>query len=211
MSPETAQQRRDSAVAQFLQDAGDTFFAGTNNCNARWINGFLEQQQVPVTLRNLQIAHRFLSDTNRLEKPFDNQYTIHPVPDKPGQAQKYKGTEHNVKKILSTVVIRHSPLGPAERQLIGERPERMDEIGGEKLRAFAAERQRLNQSSPIGQPVSPSLKAEYRKSLADEHNRQGLPRRWAEARCVIALNFPEVKRDSQRFNELVAAEVARVS
>ena len=86
----------------------------------------------------------------------------------------------------------------------------MNEIGGAKLRAFAAERARLNTSSEIGKPVSPALKTAYRQSLASEHLKQHQSRRIAEARAVVALNHESVKRDSPEFNRLVAAELAKI-
>jgi hypothetical protein len=196
------QTRREYAVQQFFADLGDDWFAGMDDSNAIMLRQYLEMLDRPVTRRNLMIAWRELNEGGFLEKPFDNKYTVTHVPDK----------RRGAKKILSTMAApRHSPLNQAECQLIGERPERLEELGGAKLRAFAAERQRLNQMSAIGQPVSPSLKTAYHQSLADEHNRQGLPKRWAEARAVISLNYPSVKRDTARFNELVAAEVERVS
>jgi hypothetical protein len=188
-------------VQQFFADLGDDWFAGTNDSNAVMLRQYLGMLDRPVTRRNLMIAWRELNEGGFLEKPFDNKYTVTYVPDK----------RRGAKLIATTLKTKFSPLNTAEIQLIAERPERLEEIGGAKLRAFAAERQRLNQMSAIGQPVSPSLKTAYRQSLADEHNRQGLPKRWAEARAVISLNYPSVKRDSARFNELVVAELERVS
>lgn len=210
-APEVERTRRQYAVQQFFVDCGDEWFAGKDDCNAITLRNYLEVLERPVTRRNLMIAWRELNENGFLEKPFDLNYTIHPVPDKPGQAQRYKGTEHGVKKILGALApARHSPLGPAEIQLIAERPERMNEIGGAKLRAFAAERARLNTSSEIGKPVSPALKTAYRQSLTSEHLKQHQSRRIAEARAVVALNHESVKRDSPEFNRLVAAELAKI-
>ena len=209
-APDVEQHIRERAVAQFFEDAGDDWFAGADDCNAIMLRQYLEALDRPVTRRNLMIAWKELNEGGFLEKPFDPDYKLIPQPDKPGQARRYKGTEHNVKKILSTIVTRHQPLNTAEIQLIGERPERMEEIGSQKLRAFAAERQRLNELSPIGQPVTPALKTAYRQSLAEEHNKQQKPRRVAESRAVVSLNWPSVKRDSAEFNRLVNAELAKI-
>jgi hypothetical protein len=201
-APDVEQTRREYAVQQFFADLGDDWFAGMDDSNAIMLRQYLEMLDRPVTRRNLMIAWRELNEGGFLEKPFDPQYRSVFVPD----------VRRGAKTITSTLApARHSPLNQAECQLIGERPERLEELGGAKLRAFAAERKRLNKLSEIGKPVSHSLKAEYKQSLATEHSKQGLPKRWAEARAVIALNYPAIKRDSAEFNQLVAAEVARVS
>ncbi|MGA8410093.1 MAG: hypothetical protein WB680_23170 [Candidatus Acidiferrales bacterium] len=200
-TPEVEQHIRERAVAQFYEDCPD-FWAGTDDCNAIMLRQYLELLDRPVTRRNLTIAFRELLENGFLEVPFDNQYRSVFVPD----------ARRGAKKILSTLApARHSPLGPAEIQLISERPERMEEIGGAKLRTFAAERQRLNQLSPIGQPVTSVLKTAYRQSLATEHSKQGLPKRWAEARALVRLHRPELKPESAAFNAEVAKKIAEVA
>ncbi len=200
-APEVEQTIRERAVEQFYEDAGDEWFAGTDDCNAITLRNYLAVLERPVTRRNLMIAWRELNEGGFLEKPFDNQYRSVFVPDQ----------RRGAKKVLSTLVTKHSPLNEAERQLISERPERLEELGGAKLRAFALERQRLNKLSPIGKPVSGDLKAEYRKSLADEHSKQGLPKRWAESRALVRLHRPELKPESAEFNREVAKKVAEVT
>ena len=200
-APDVEQTRRQYAVQQFFADCGDEWFAGTDDCNAIMLRQYLEVLDRPVTRRNLMIAWRELNENGFLEKPFDNKYTVTYVPDK------RRGAE----LVTSTLKTKHSPLNTAEIQLIAERPERLNEIGGAKLRAFAAERQRLSQLSPIGQPVSGALKTTYRQSLAQEHNKQGLPKRWAEARALVRLHRPELKPESAAFNAEVAKKVAEVT
>jgi hypothetical protein len=199
-SPDVEQTRREYAVQQFMEDVGDAWFAGRDDCNAITLKNYLDVLQVPTTRRNLMIAWRELSEGGFLEKPFDNQYTVTYRP----------STRRGAELIGSTLKTKFSPLNTAEIQLIAERPERMDEIAGAKLRAFAAERARLNASSEIGKPVSPALKNAYRQSLAQEHNKQGLPKRWAEARALVRLHRPELKPESAAFNAEVAKKVSEV-
>jgi hypothetical protein len=200
-APSVEQTRRQYAVQQFFADLGDDWFAGTDDCNAVMLRQYLEMLDRPVTRRNLMIAWRELNEGGFLEKPFDNKYTVTHVPDK----------RRGAKLIATTLKTTFSPLNMAEVQLIAERPERLEEIGGAKLRAFAAERARLNALSEIGKPVSPALKTAYRQSLAQEHNKQGLPKRWAEARAFVRLHKPELKPDSAAFNAEVAKKVAEVA
>lgn len=190
----------ENAAHTFLDRYPD-FYMGPDDCNFKLIVRLLRHQELPITLRNLEIAMQRLDDSGALEKPFDNKYTVTYVPDK----------RRGAKLIATTLKTKFSPLNTAEVQLISERPERLEEIGGAKLRAFAADRHRLNQSSPIGQPVSSALKTAYRQSLAQEHNKQGLPRRWAESRALVRLHRPDLKPESAEFNREVAKKVAEVS
>jgi hypothetical protein len=200
-APDVEQTRREYAVQQFVADLGDDWFAGSDDSNAIMLRQYLEMLDRPVTRRNLMIAWRELNEGGFLEKPFDNKYTVTHVPD----------NRRGARLIATTLKTKFSPLNMAEVQLIAERPERLEEIGAAKLRAFAAERARLNTSSEIGKPVSPALKTAYRQSLAQEHNKQGLPQRWAEARALVRLHRPELKPESAAFNAEVAKKVAEVA
>lgn len=200
-APEVERTRRQYAVQQFFVDCGDEWFAGTDDCNAITLRNYLEVLERPVTRRNLMIAWRELNEGGFLEKPFDDEYTVTYVPDK----------RRGAKLVTNTLKTKFSPLNTAEVQLIAERPERLEEIGGAKLRAFAAERARLNASSEIGKPVSHSLQSAYRQSLADEHSKQGLPKRWAESRALVRLHRPDLKPESAEFNREVAKKVSEVT
>ena len=189
-----------NAAHTFLDRYPD-FYMGPDDCNFKLIVRLLRHQELPISLRNLEIAMLRLDASGALEKPFDNKHTVTYRP------SRRRGTE----LIASTVKTKFSPLNTAEIQLIAERPERLEEIGGQKLREFTAERTALNQLSPIGQSVTTALKRAYRQSLAQEHNKQGLPKRWAEARALVRLHRPELRFDSAAFNAEVARKVTELS
>jgi hypothetical protein len=201
-------------LEQFLEWAGDRWYGSDKNCQL--MQQWIEEHTDCYSLRNCQVAFNDLREQGLLETPDDGRgnpiYTPQEKPDR------------GVKRITSTINLRQLIGNDAQRQLVGEKPERLAELMGDKVIAHAEEVSRLRNLSPIGAGVSgkkndvlPELRAEYKASLQNpESQRQYQAKRWQEARAVVFLNNEQaitegtLKPNSFEFNSLVAAELDKV-
>jgi hypothetical protein len=116
-----------------------------------------------------------------------------------------------IMRFRSTVVLRNSIGNDAQPQLVGERPERLQELLGKEIAVFETELDRVQKLSEPGKPVSDELRQEAVQSrLRSRKINSATPARIAEARAVVGLNHPEVKKDSPQFNTLAAETLAGV-
>jgi hypothetical protein len=162
------------------------------------------REAVPVTKRNLQIAFRELVECGQLvrkpEYTFDNpQYT-------PAPRDKYAG----ITRFKSTVVLRHPIGNDAQRQLVGERPERLQEILGDDIAAYEAELFRVQKLSTPGAPVSSELKQEYQQSLRKERKaaKKVDNEMLKAARVAVLEENPELDINSAPFRKAVSIKVS---
>jgi hypothetical protein len=200
VTPEMAAILDQRGMDQFLEATPEYVINDRNNS---LLCGFVESRGWSFSLRNLQTAYRELSKQNALE--VTPEYTWDNPKISPAPVDKYAG----ITRFQSTVVLRHPIGSPGARQLVGEKPERLEELLGDDIRKYEDELAIVQSLSKPGAPVSAPLKRVYQNSIRQsrgERNEEGLPKRWAEARAVVALNNPELRSESAAFN----AEVARV-
>jgi hypothetical protein len=206
-------------LEQFLEWAGDRWYGSERNC--RLMQEWVESHTDCYSLRNCQAAFNDLRDDGLLESPNDKNaegtlsnpiYTPQAKPDR------------GVKKISTTINLRQLIGNDAQRQLVGEKPERLAELMGEEVKSHTEEISRLRNLSPIGAGVSgkkndvlPELRAKYKASLQNpESQRQYQAKRWQGARAVVFLNNEQainegtLKANGPEFNALVAAELDKV-
>jgi hypothetical protein len=178
-SPEVEAQRDTYAAQQFVEDTPQ-FYRTPRNRDL--LLGWLAEQEVPITRRNLTIAFRTLLADGVLEDE-DGAISEPLPPDNSRGVQKMNST--------STVRLHHTcPDTPLNRQLLA------DEILGRYAWC------------PIGvDPKKTELGRQYKMSVQEEKAAKGSPAGWLDARAKVAMEHANVKRDSVEFNRLVALEL----
>jgi hypothetical protein len=200
VTPEINAQLDQRGIIQFFEATPDYVDNNRNNAlMCRWI----ESRGASYSLRNLQVAYRELSKQKALdEKPeytFDNpQYTPQPV-------DKYAG----IKRFKSTVILRNPIGNEAQRQLVGEKPERLEELMGDDIRAYEAELDRVQKLSTPGAPVSDELKREARQSRLSQRKIQGgiTPAQMTAIRVKVMTENPSLDLYSAEFRAKVAEQI----
>jgi hypothetical protein len=142
--------------------------------NCDKVENFIRERQGIFNLRNFEIAYHALRD----------ELELRPVaePDVP-EAMNERAIPH----IHSTQILPFT---------ISDTPENRE--------ALLQHESELRGLSDIGKPVSGPLKQAHQESLRRWRQWGNYtPQQIAEARAVIGTNFPDVKRDSYRFNQLV--------
>jgi hypothetical protein len=178
-SPEVEAQRDTYAAEQFVADTPQ-FYRSPRNRDL--MLGWLKEQSVPITRRNLTVAFRVLLADSVLEscptveaqpEPLDNSW--------------------GVQKMNSTVKLHHTCADtPQNRQLLAE------EILGRYSWC------------PIGvDPKKTELGRQYKTSVREEAAAKGRPAGWLDARAKVAMEHANVKRDSVEFNRLVVLELKK--
>ena len=178
-SPEVEEQRDAYAAEQFVADTPQ-FYRSPRNRDL--LLGWLTEQGVPITFRNLTVAFRALLADGGLE----SCPTVREQPQPPDDSR-------TVQKMNSTVKLHHTcPDTPLNRQLLAE------EILGRYSWC------------PIGvDPKKTELGRQYKMSIREEAAAKGRPAGWLEARAKVAMEHANVKRDSVEFNRLVAVELEK--
>ena len=188
------------ASKDFMNDYPDYY--GSEH-NTQKLIGWLTERGFPITRLNLSEAFEQLTALGALHtRP---EIDIHVPKD-----SKMQG-DRGVQKIgsMDTVKINFPVGSDAERNLTGQQPHRMQEIMGDSIAAATAHLVELRDSSEIGKPVSKELRYEYGASLRQERAKKATVARTAEARAVVALNNPGMRRDTSEFNRLVAETLAQ--
>jgi hypothetical protein len=178
-SPEVEAHRDAYAAEQFVADTPQ-FYRSPRNRDL--LLGWLTEQGVPITRRNLTVAFRVLLADGVLESCPTVQTQPEPLDNSRG-----------VKRMNSTVKLHHTcPDTPLNRRLLAE------EILGRYSWC------------PIGaDPKKTELGRQYRVSIREEAAAKGRPAGWLEARAKVAMEHANVKRDSAEFNRLVAVELEK--
>jgi hypothetical protein len=195
-NPEVNNARVARACEDFKNDYPDYY--GTEE-NTRELLAWLTKRGVPITRLNLSEAYEQLMAIGDVLT--QRSGIVEHVP-----ADTNKQGDRGITKVgsLGTVKI-NFPIGSdAQRNLVGQQPHRMREIMGEEIAAATAHLVELRDSSEIGKPVSPALRYEYGASLRQQRALKTPSASTAEARAVVALYHPDIKRDSPEFNRLVA-------
>jgi hypothetical protein len=180
-SPEVEAQRDTYAAEQFVADTPQ-FYRSPRNRDL--LLGWLTEQGVPITRRNLTVAFRVLLAGGVLESCPTVQEQPQPLDTSRG-VQKMNST--------STVKLHHTcPDTPLNRQLLAE------EILGRYSWC------------PIGvDPKKTELGRQYKISIREEAAAKERPAGWLDARAKVAMEHANVKRDSVEFNRLVVLELEK--
>jgi hypothetical protein len=174
-SPEVEMQRDSNAANQFLAEHPDYF---NSDANGAAILSWLKFQQVPVSVKNLEIAFRVLSADGKLES-FPVQ-----IDSEPETVDTTRGL--NKMDVKDTTIIRYRVEDtPLNRKLVE--------------RDYAARQQLCR----IGDnPKKTALGAMHRQSLQDEHESRDNAA-YLEARQKVILHNPHLRKDSIEMNRKI--------
>ena len=175
-SPEVEMQRDSNAANQFLAEYPDYF---NSDANGTAILSWLKFQQVPVSVKNLEIAFRVLSADGKLES-FPVQ-----IDSEPETVDTTRGI--NKMDVKDTTIIRYRVEDtPLNRKLVE--------------RDYAARQQLCR----IGDdPKKTALGAMHRQSLRDEHESRDSGA-YVKARQQAILQNPHLKKESVEMNRKIA-------
>jgi hypothetical protein len=202
LTPETNRLLDQRGIIQFFEATPEYV---DNDRNNALMCGFIESRGWVYSLRNLQTAYRELTKQKALTVA--PEYTWDNPKISPASVDKYAG----ITRFKSTVVLRNPIGNDAQRQLVGERPERLEEILGDDIRAYEAELDRVKKLSPVGAPVSAELKKEFRESLKTEHHSNGgaTNAQLRQARVEVVNENPELDIYSAQFRAKVAEKISQ--
>lgn len=193
--PEVEEQMSIRAAQDFIEDAGDEYYPTEKNWD--YISGWLFNQGVPISRRNLMIAFRHLSDEGMLETEPTVETTYHDTPLTPER----KG----VKRVHAGPVLRHDTESQAASQLLREKPERLAELAGnvveKRLSEDAANREMAGKP---GGEINPDFKTRFKQSLGANQRSSSQRMTQGHARAIISERFPEMDTRSQEFSRLVS-------
>jgi hypothetical protein len=171
-----------------------------NDRNNDLMCGWIESRGASYSLKNLQLAYRELVKQKALE--VEPEYTWDNPKITPAPVDKYAG----ITRFKSTVVLRHPIGNPAARQLVGEKPERLEELLGDDIRKYEVELARVEALSKPGAPVSAELKQEYRDSVKAERKVRGgiTEREMTAIRAQVSQENPSLDLYSKEFSAKVS-------
>jgi hypothetical protein len=169
------QQRDTNAANQFLEKHPEYF---NSDANGAALRDWLKFQQVPTTVKNLEIAFRVLSADGKLES-FPVQVEIEPTP-----VDKTRGIIKT--EVKGTTVLRYkAPDTPLNRKLVES-----DYLARQQL-------------CRIGEnPRKSVLGGLHRKSLQDEHESRDNDA-YLAARQKAILENPRIRKDSIEMNRKI--------
>jgi len=193
--PEVEEAMTVNAAKHFIEDVGDEYYPTKRNWD--YISGWLLNQGVPISRRNLMIAFRHLSDEGMLETEPTVETTYHDTPLTPER----KG----VKKVHAGPILRYDNEGQAASPLLREKPERLEELAGDKVAARLAEDQANREAAgKPGGEINPDFKTRFKQSLGANKRSSSQRMTQGHARAIISDRFPEMDTRSQEFSRKVA-------
>ena len=174
-SDEIEAERAANASRTFMEDHPE-FYALPANADA--LVAWLERRRVPITRRNLSVAHRVLDAEGKIQRRPVREMESAPI-----------DTSRGVKKVDTTVVLRHTIADTAEN-----RAALVEELS-----------QRREWAGPVGSDVRKSSLADDHRKILNETAAQKLSgsAEYQAARQQVALANPGVRRDSAQFSRLV--------